>query len=244
MLPFVSDTALLLAPEEERQQWTKGAVIERRAAGLTRTVVFNPYPEAQAGGRVDILFRVEIAAPDGQPLATEQGRVQADSTDVACVEDWTQVLQRDAVSTASPANGQSGWFFRTDLGDSASHGNCLEGHADAQTQIRQLTYPLDLRGHYALFVSTGGSAQLRLSGDERSDHIGDGGPRGEVFWRWTSMDRQNLIVKQEHGHTGWRGARMDYVRFVPLSPRATNRRPGCEVLRRAGQVRSLLLGTL
>src|SRR5687768_10563317 len=59
--PLVSETALVMVPNEEWTQWeSKGHVTERRAAGLSRTVVFNPYPQAQVDGKVDADFRIEI----------------------------------------------------------------------------------------------------------------------------------------------------------------------------------------
>jgi len=83
VLPFVSETALNLATAADRQQWLEqGRITERRAAGLERTVVFNPYPDAQTAGKVDVDFRVTLNAPDGATLATRQLRLQADNSDV------------------------------------------------------------------------------------------------------------------------------------------------------------------
>ncbi|MCP4643526.1 MAG: hypothetical protein GY851_23965, partial [bacterium] len=76
VLPLVSDTALLLATDDDWNAWTaEGKVLERRAAGLRRTVVFNPYPDAQREGRVDIEFRVRVATLDGVPLAEHTGPI-------------------------------------------------------------------------------------------------------------------------------------------------------------------------
>jgi hypothetical protein len=45
--PLVSETAMRLLPDDEWNEWTtQGRIQERRAAGLQRTVVFNPYPDA------------------------------------------------------------------------------------------------------------------------------------------------------------------------------------------------------
>lgn len=219
--PLLSETALRLASEEEWKQWTeRGKVIERRAAGLERTVVFNPYPEAQEGGRVDVDFRVQVHAPDGKVLAEEQSRVQADNSDVVAIEDWSQVLQRDLLVTNAGGEGRK-WSWRTDLeASAATFGHALYGQSAPDVPLRPLTYPLNLRGWYAIFVCTAPhwGIGLRLTGDERTDSLGSRRPGEEVFWRWAKMDRQHLVLKQPHSYAGYAAAQIDYVRLVPLSP--------------------------
>jgi len=218
--PLISETALELARNDEWQQWVaQGQLVERRAAGLERTVVFNPYPEAQADGQVDVEFRVQVKSPRGELLATNQTRVRADNTDVAVIEDWSGVFQKRAVATGAQPTGPT-WWWRTGLKPDAgvTLGNALYGRSTPDVPLPPLSYPLDLRGWYAIFVSTAsGSIGLRLTGDERTDGLGSRRPRQEVFWRWCRMDRQHLVLKQRHSYTGWQPAHIDYVRFVPLS---------------------------
>lgn len=213
--PFVSETAVAMARDAEKAAWTgEGRVVERNAAGLVRTVVFDPYPEAQRDGMLDVRFRIRVTAPNGAALATAETRLQADNSDVVYVEDWTKVLQRDAVAPED-GDGVSGWRIRKGEAPSTTHGTRLHGFVDRQTPLRQLTYPLDLRGTYVLFVRGCGIA-LRLTGDERADKLG-AGSEWETLWRWTRMDWQHLVLKQRHEYNGWSPSGIDYVKFVPLT---------------------------
>ncbi len=220
--PFISETALTLARDDDWRAWVgRGRIIERRAAGLERTVVFNPYPDAQPNGVVDADFRIEVNSLDGRPLAAAQARVKADNRDVVYIEDWSQVFQRDVlVATAAPAGRRWTWRTGLDAAAGASLGNALYGESPPDHPLQPLSYPLDLRGHYALFVCTSERAgiRLRLTGDERSDTIGSRRPHEEVLWRWTLMDRQHLVLRQPHTYTGYASAQIDYVKLVPLPP--------------------------
>ncbi len=219
--PLISETALRLLPDDEWEQWARqGRIVERRAAGLTRTVVFDPYPEAQRDGRVDVDFRIVIQSPDGAELATHVRRVQADNSDVVYIEDWSQVLQGDALA-AAPASEDRKWAFRTgqDASAGATRGDDLYGRSPADLPLPQLTYPLDLRGTYAIFVCTAPhyGLRLRLTGDERADLLSSPRPSQEVLWRWRALDRQHLVLGQPHGYTGYTAAEVDYVKLVPLA---------------------------
>jgi hypothetical protein len=206
-----------LAPAEQSQQWTKmGRTIERNAAGLIRTVIFDPYPDAQSDGNVNIDFQIQLQTPDGKRLAEYTGRITTDNSDVVYLEDWSGVFQKDAVST-KPQEQRAQWHWRTDLNASsgATFGNDLHGFTGRDKALPQLSYPLNLKGTYAIFVKAG-SVKLRLTGDERADHLSSqyGWP---TLWRWTAMDRQHLVIKQRHEYTGWAPTSIDYVKFVPLS---------------------------
>ncbi len=220
--PLVSDTAMKLVSDSEWQAWVEqGKIVERRAAGLDRTAVFNPYPDAEEGGRVDADFKVTVQTLEGQAISTSVARIQADNSDVVGVEDWSQVLQKDALSTEPEPAGRK-WSWRTGLEASAgaSLGNELYGQGDAEHPLHSLTFPLDLHGWYAIYVCNApakGGIGLRLTGDERTDHAFSRRPREEVLWRWARMDRQHLILKQSHAYTGWSAAHIDYARFVPLT---------------------------
>ena len=211
--PFISATAMRLSTDEEREQWTRhGRIVERNAAGLTRTVVFDPYPGAQRGGRLNIDFRIRLEASGGKPLSEHVARVEADNTDVVYLEDWTAVFQQDAISLAADEHDAT-WHQRASA--EATHGTGLYGFAGSDTALPQLSYPLDLDGPYAVFVKAG-SIRLRFTGDERSDHLSSW-YGWETLWRWCPMDRQHLVIKQPHEYNGWAPASMDYVKLVPLS---------------------------
>ena len=51
---------------------------------------------------------------DGKALADAQTRLQADNSDVVFIEDWSKVLQRNAVVSGKEA-GAGQWEWRTGL---------------------------------------------------------------------------------------------------------------------------------
>ncbi len=221
--PLLSETGRRLASVADWQVWTsQGRLTERRAAGLRRTVVFNPYPDAQTDGRVEVDFRVQLLSPEGDHIATGQIHLQADNRDVVYLEDWSRVLQSGALSPGVMPAARC-WRFATDLTPAvgATLGNALYGTSPPDCPLPQLTYPLDLHGPHAVFARTvigGGAIRLRLSGDERTDLIRSAHPGEEVFWRWAAMDRQHLVLQQPHDYTGYQDAHLDYVKLVPMPP--------------------------
>jgi hypothetical protein len=216
--PLISETASRLEPNTIwLEHSSQGRIIERRAAGLMRTVIFNPYPEAQQGGRVDVDFLVLLENEKGADLAEHRIHLKADNSDVLYVEDWSKIFQHDALAIDAEPDGAQ-WVWKTDQtsDDGVSHGNALYGDAGTDIPLPQLSYPLDLKGWYAIMVNVSGAIRLRLTGDERSDGLAT--RRGEeVLWRWAKMDRQNLVLKQPHRYTGYSPASIDYVKFVPLT---------------------------
>ncbi|MCA9133956.1 MAG: hypothetical protein KDA45_12405, partial [Planctomycetales bacterium] len=110
------------------------------------------------------------------------------------------------------------WQWRT-AGESSggmSLGNSLTGYAGPDLAMPQLSYPLDLRGWYAVYVLAPGAIDLRFTGDERADRLSS--RRGEeTLWRWAQLDHQHLVLKQPRNYTGYTPATIDYVKFVPLS---------------------------
>lgn len=222
IMPFLSETALNLIRREDWESWRReGKLIERGAAGLERTVVFNPYPEAQDDGRVAVDFKIDIQTMEGAPLASYQAHLQADNSNVVYLEDWSQVFQQDAISTErEPAGRQWSWRTNLDAAEGATLGNELYGNSPADSPLPQLSYPLDLKGEYAIFVCTApdkGGILLRLTGDERMDQLSSRLSGEEVLWRWCAMDRQHLVLKQPHSYKGFSPAHVDYVKLVPLA---------------------------
>jgi len=218
--PLVSETAIRLAEEEQHKRWSsKGEVAERRAAGLKRTVVFNPYPQAQKDGIVDVDFRVEISDENGNALTTRSGHLKCDNSDVMYITDFTKVIQGNAIST-EPADGK--WFItevKSDLANVTS-GHALECQA-SDIMNPQLTYPLNLKGDYAIFLTTkpdGGGVRLRLTEDEVAERLWCRYAPEETLWRWDKLDNQHLVIKQPHGQSGYNAATLEYLRMVPLTP--------------------------
>ncbi len=201
VMPLVSETGLRLTTSDTWGGWLQGRITERRAAGLTRTVVFNPYPDAQVNGKVDADFRIEVQGK------AQTFHLQADNSDVVYITDWSKVLQQEATS-GEMADGR--WL----MADGGLRGK-------AGVQLPQLTYPLNIRGQYAVFVCSTpgeGSMGLRLTGDERTDYVSSPRPSQEVLWRWCPLDRQHLVLRQRHTYQGYADASIDYVKLVPLTP--------------------------
>lgn len=222
VMPLLSETGYRFATSQQWESGTvKGVVTEKRAAGLQRTVVFNPYPEAQQNGKVNIRFRVRVLSPSGELVAQDETPIQVDNSDVLYLEDWSQVIQHGYISTANP-KGERKWWWRTDASEEpATFGNLLTGNSAPDAPLPQLTYPLTLQGWYAIFVCTPPRTgmRLRLSGDERLDYLASPRPFQEVLWAWRQMDRQNLVMAQPHSYTGYVTGQIDYVKLVPLTER-------------------------
>lgn len=222
--PFMSETATHLLPEEPAGEWKQwafeGTIREQRAAGLWRTVAFNPYPEAQIDGKVNVTFRIQVETPEGKPLATYEQNLQADNSDVVYVEDWSRVVQQDAL-VKGPTLAEGKWTYRTDVPakEGLTFGDELYAKPTGNVQLADLTYPLDLRGPYAVFLVSRAryGLRIRLSGDERCDTTGSRHAGQEMLWRWGRMDRQHLIISQTESYNGYGTAELDYVKFVPLT---------------------------
>ncbi len=75
---------------------------------------------------------------------------------------------------------------------------------------------MDLKGTYAIYVYGFGGVKLRLSGDGRYDRLGTKVPYRERLWKWTRLDRQHLVVRQNDAFTGPEATSLDYVKLVPL----------------------------
>ena len=202
--PLLSETGYVLASESDWQEWTQGRITERRAAGMERTVVINPCQEMQTGGKVDAYLRLEVGTLDTQII-----HIQCDNSDIVYLADWSKVLQSEAFSEDSWRTGPDG---------------ALAGKAGSP--LPQLTYPLDLKGRYAVFVHTvphQGSVGVRLSGDERTEYVASSRAGEELLWRWTAMDHQHLVLKQRHYYSGWAAASVRYIKLVPLPDHVYNK---------------------
>lgn len=214
--PLLSETARALLRQEDWLPWIKGQVVELRAAGLERTLVFNPYPEAQVEGAVDIDFRVELYADEDRLLARLETTATADNRDVVYLDDWSKVIQTEYVAAADDQPGR--WRIEhgsnVDSAPYATDGTRLFG---AAVDLPQLTMPLDLKGPHAIFVYSFGGVRLRLSGDLRTDRLGSRVPYDEQLWRWTRLEGQHLIVRQSYDYTGPVASSLDYVKLVPLT---------------------------
>ena len=225
VMPLISETAMHLARPEQYEPWLRGEISERRAAGLTRTVVFNPYPDAQTDGKVDALFRITLRASGDSVLATHTTPLHTDNSDVVYIEDWSGVFQHYAVSADAAADSSDQgpqWSWRTglDVSANASFGSALFGHSEGKRRLPQLSYHLGLRGPHAVFVRTvpaGGGIALRFTGEERSQRMASSAVFNEVLWQWRDLDYQHLVLEQLHAYTGPADSGIDYVKLVPLS---------------------------
>ena len=252
----ISPTANALVPPDDWHSGVhNGRLVERRAAGSTRTLIWNPFPgyTDQCVARVRITF-----SHDSGQLETGEILVELDNSDVVLLDDWSQVLQSQFVST-DPAPGEAVWWWRTgQTGDDAPAGGRSLEVRKKNIELPQLTYPLNLRGPHALFVSLPPKLcgiELRLSGDERIEDFGFAShldleptdpairPGEEAFWKWADMDWQNLIIRQPYRtvyeyEEEFRAA-LDTIRLVPLSPEDVRR---LEEEWRADDSRRLVIG--
>jgi hypothetical protein len=213
-----SETAqALVSPEDWASGFRDGRVVERRAAGLRRTLVLHPYPAMGADSRLGTEVRVTVHGASGDSLAEHTSTVDAQGNAIY-IEDWKSVLTKgEVLPAAEVAPGK--WQWQTELGDDATFGNALYGESTNNIPLRPLSYGLDLKGPHAIYVCTkpAHGVRIRLSGDERSDDVGSRLEGEEVLWRVARMDHQHLIIQQPHRHTGYTPAQIDYVKLVPLT---------------------------
>ena len=232
--PYVSATARALLPEDEWLEGIRrGTLVERRAGGLERTLVWNPFPRFR--DREAVEMRITLMHGD-QVLDRAETSVRLRNEDVVVLEDWRRVIQGGLVSE-SPGPGVPVWRYRRgNSGENAPvPGASLEA-GEKGVELPPLTYPLDLRGTYAIFVSLPpglSCIELRLSGDERREDFGAAShlqpepvdpatrPGDEEFWRWAEMDRQHLVISQPYRsvfeYEDEFRARLHRVRLVPLT---------------------------
>lgn len=230
--PYISETARAYM---EKKNWEdgvlRGRVTERWAAGLQRTILWNPFPFSAGNSAVDF----QLTLLDGRrQLGRAETRIELNNADVVILNDWSQVIQQRAIAR-DPKPGQAVWWLRGNQpGKYAPTGGTSLEVKEKGIELPQLTYPLDLRGPHALFVNLPaklGCIELRLSGDEypqifHSPALKESVPRvgEERFWRWVDMDRQHLIIRQPYRtvyeYEDRFRAHLDYVRLVPLTPEA------------------------
>lgn len=206
--PLLSETALTLASAQQRQAWWQGKVVEQRAAGLQRSLYWNPYPEAVSEGEVHARLRVTVNGA-AQVVPVEAPMPQT------YLEDWRQVLTQGEVrEEAAPGH----WQWQSGQED-LTLGNGLYGESVNDIPLKPLAYGLSLSGPHAIYVCTrpGYGVRVRLSGDERSDDISSRTRGEEVLWRVAKMDHQHLVLQQPHNHKGYSPAQVDYIKLVPLT---------------------------
>ena len=167
-----SETAqALVSPEDWASGFRDGRVVERRAAGLRRTLVLHPYPEMSADSRLRAEVRVTVHGASGYNLAEHTSTVDAQSN-ATYIENWNEVLTKgEVLPAAEVAPGK--WQWQTDLGEDSTFGNALYGESTNNIPLRPLSYGLDLKGPHAIYVCTkpAHGVRIRLSGDERSDTL-------------------------------------------------------------------------
>ena len=188
VLPHISQTARRLMPAE---QWDdavlRGTFTEQVSAKLTRNVLFDPFRIGVRKGTFE--FRITLSHGN-VTIEQMQTSVHVDNDDVIVLDDWSRVLQSHAMDK-SPLPGAQVWRAANDG---------LRVDTKGVT-VPQLTYPWNLKGMHALFITlpaTLGAIELRLSGDERTQYFENQRAGDTAFWRWADMTRQHLVIKQPH----------------------------------------------
>ncbi|HBL73601.1 MAG TPA: hypothetical protein DD458_00095 [Prolixibacteraceae bacterium] len=210
----------MVLKENWKEWYEEGTIHEFRAAGLTRTVIFNPYPEVQSHGLVDADFRILLENPKGKQFAEYRVHLHADNRDIVYIEDWSQVIQKkEIVLNRRTEPEERKWSFETNLNDStgSTFGNQLFVQSLPDISLTALTYPLNLKGYYAIFIQGKGPIDFRLTGDEESYRLGSKRPGQERLWKWGRMDRQHLVLEQAYDYTGSQSGTIDYVKLIPLT---------------------------
>lgn len=218
--PYMSETAMsLISDKEWEKSVMQGRFIERRAGGLKRTVVWNPFIKYR--GIFTGQFRISVMV-DKDVIFTDIVEISINNTDVLIINNWGATLQQHAVSLDPEPGSKKWWINKNDIGK-MTFGESTLAVKEKHVELPQLTYSLNLTGYYAIFVSTPpklGKIEIRLSGDERTQEFSSMKPGTEILWRWTDMQRQHIVIKQPwstvHQYEDEYRAHLDTIRLVPL----------------------------
>ncbi|MCI0513004.1 hypothetical protein L0128_07335 [candidate division KSB1 bacterium] len=221
---YRSATAGNLCPATEWDaEMLTGAMTEFNAGGLRRTCIWNPWPEFVQAGKIEARLRVELVWERSKSVRGEI-QIQTELADVIYLEDWRAVLQSQLVQTQPVKDAAQWWFHEQEPTPKAPVNNRCLDVAQKGILLPQLTYLLNLRGQYALFVCLPenlSAIELRLSGDESAQFFQSTRFRQEQFWKIAKLDYQHLIIRQPYRtvfqfEDHYR-ARLDYVKLVPVS---------------------------
>lgn len=212
--PYISETAFELMHDDQwLASFEDGTFAERFAEGALRWLVWNPF--AKYKGIFKGSLKIEIYADDEQ-IDSQNIELELDNTDVININDWENVIQKQHLSSLTEKE-EDKWIIVN------NKRNTVEAPKKGVV-LPQLTYPLDLKGRHAIFVTMPdkpGSIQLRLSGDERYQRFQNSKPGCEVFWKYADMDREHLVIKQPWNTVNMYEvdylARLVAVRFVPVN---------------------------
>ena len=206
VMPLVSETAYNMAPAEQSNEGHfAGAIVERRAAGLNRTAVFNPYPAAEVDGQVHVDFRVELRGHNDVPFGAAQARIDADNKRaVSKLVRWSRAIWR--------REGKP-WSYRTDSTSSMTLNNALFGNLGLG-RSSALTYT-DLKGTYAIYLHEPSMVAIRHASPATSARPVGLAVSARKCCGVGRMDQQHLVLRQTTTH-GWR-PRYRLHQTVPLT---------------------------
>lgn len=192
-----------------------GAVTEYLAAGRTRTMIWQTYPDLPMGKKVAGEVEVVLSDPaDGKVLAQGRTAFEFDFSGVKVLDKFAgnPDIHPNIVFDSRPAG--AGWYQTANGLDCVEKGDALE----------PLAWRHNLSGKYAIFLQvpiTGYSiVSLRLSRDgfaQRFDSV-DG---YEQFWKVADLTDTHIVIQDFYAFLSRIGdharARLSYIKCVPLS---------------------------
>jgi hypothetical protein len=198
-----------------RQEMETGQVKELWAAGLTRRLIWEAFPQIPTDKPYEVKIKINIQDKQKNRLAEGQTSLSVDMTDVIILHDFSEILQQRELAIDSRQG--AGWVW---LRPENPHQPGQLQANPSPFRLNPLTFRPKIKGKFAIFVSVPykeySAIELRLSDEMYNQKFDAVDPR-ERFWKAASMDlSRNVVIAQSdlainRGLTG-----LEYIRFVPL----------------------------
>jgi len=218
------------------EELSTGEMNEALAAGQTRSVIWQTFPQLANGAKHEATVRIELFDDKKVLLASGQADVVVDLSDVVLLDE-SMIYRRQPIY--DKLGDKPGWVWRKDI--PGLPGGALDV-VEGPRPLEPLAFRPNLRGYYAIYVAVphdpSSEIELRLSGDSFFQRFPSLKQR-EYFWRVARMDGENVVASQ-----AWRTistpaeinndfrSRWKYVRLVPITPELQKTMAGVETTKR------------
>lgn len=198
-----------------------GKVTELLAAGKSRTLIWQTYPDMQPGYSGDVKIQLTISDAKGKLLAQGELKQKIELKNLIILNDFTKL--RPAGNMYSGEASASGWEYVKSFNPQ------IPGYLQAKGagRLAPVIFRPDLKGYYAIFVSVPKDPlsviQLRLSSDFYGQRF-DGLNGRDYLWKTARMDNEHIVIMQPAwaAKGGSLKARLRYIKLVKLTEQQYN----------------------